>query len=123
MVQKWMEFSLEEIVSLIKVPPWIRGISEGEVILKPGEREKFSLLKKNYEDSLKRVLSYDEKNLPHGFRFFLRRYDSYFGASLFPILEDLDNQSINYIVGSLKFEKNVKKFKEFIPTHIPDYTH
>ena len=48
------DVSLDEIVALIKMPPLMRKIFNGELVLMPPDKKKFDLLKKNYNDSFKK---------------------------------------------------------------------
>ncbi|MFH1365412.1 MAG: hypothetical protein ABIH28_02420 [archaeon] len=118
-----IEVSLDEIVALIKVPPLIRKIFNGELILVPSEREKFGLLKKSYDDSFKKIISSRGSISYFEFRHFLKKYDYFFGEDIFNFLDNLGNKSIDYVLGSLQFEENIKKHKCFISKNIPKYTH
>jgi len=117
------EISLEEIVSLMRTPPLVRRIFDGELVLVPSDVEKFNLLKKSYDNSFKKIISSKSPNSYLEFRHFLRRYDYFFGENLFKFLDNLGNKSIDYVIGSIQFEENLKNHRHFVPKVIPEYTH
>ncbi len=118
-----LEVSLEEIVSLIKLPPLTREFYNGSLILISSEKKKFKLLKKNYEDSFKKIISSKNTDFSIEFRHFIKRYDYFFGEEVFNVMNNLNKRSIEYIVGTLKFEENMKKKEPFVAKSLPEYTH
>ena len=72
-------------------------------------------------NSLEKVIDFKGKNLPIVFRTFLKRYYSYFEEG-YSLLDGLNNESIEYVVGSLQFDKNLNKYKRFLPKYYSNET-
>lgn len=118
-----IDYSLEEVVEILKMPPLFKAVSLGEVVLERSERNKFPVIKKGYTESLRRVVACEGKKVPLVFRSFLRRYNSYFGKDIYPLLDDLDDESVVYIVGSLRFEENLRTYRHFLSKPVVDLDH
>jgi hypothetical protein len=115
------DVSLEEVVRLLKIPPLIQEISSGRLFLEDSQKYKFPLIKKSYKDSLDRVVCSQGENAVQAFRIFIKRFDSYFGKQIFEYLDSMDRESVDYVLGSLKFENHLEKFKSRIPAYSREY--
>lgn len=109
-----IELSLEEIVQVLKKPPLFQGIEDGVFTLMHSAVKKFPVVKKGYTNSLTKLIESSEKERSFMFKSFIRRYSSLFGDELYPILDSLNRENIEYIIGYIKFEKNLKKHKNFL---------
>ncbi len=118
-----LEVSLEEIISFIKIPPLTREFYNGSLVLISSEKKKFKLLKKSYEDSFKKIISSKNTDFSIEFRHFIKRYNYFFGEEIFNFMNNLNKKSIEYIIGTLKFEENIKEKEPFVAKSPFEYTH
>lgn len=109
-----IELCLEEIVQVLKKPPLFQGVEDGVFTLMRSAVKKFPVVKKGYTDSLTKLIESSEKERSFMFKSFIRRYSNLFGDELYPILNSLSKENIEYVVGYIRFEKNLKKHKNFL---------
>jgi hypothetical protein len=109
-----LEVSLEEIVEVLRVPYLFSDIGNGKLTLERSAKKKFPVVKKEYNNSLKRVINSPKNKLPFVFRSFINKYNDIFGKDVYTILNELDNESIAYVIGSLEFEENIRKYSPFV---------
>ena len=117
-----IEYSLEDLVCLLKNPPLFERILLEKNFLTKEDKKKFSSIKEVYNSSLWKVINSEREKLPIKFRSFLRRFDSYFGDG-YSILGSLDSESIEYVVGSLQFYENLQKHRNSIPMYGSNLNH
>lgn len=115
--------SLEEVLCLIKNPPLIRHSLENSRSLNPSEREGVILVKNNYVHSLNSLLSSKDSELFFKFGSLLNKYSFLFGSEISIFLNSLEKPQIEYILGELRFEKNLKSRKTFLPPTFSAYSH
>jgi hypothetical protein len=109
-----LNLSLESIVQVLKKPPLFQGVEDGVFTLMRSAVKKFPVVKKGYTNSLTKLIDSPEKERSFMFKSFIRRYSNLFGDELYSILESLNNKNIEYILGYIQFEGNLKKHKKFL---------